>query len=105
VWHGSWSFPFSHFRSTRGRRWKQPRFGLLAGRKDLVGRIRVKGFEFGMEARQMLYPAVARTLEQYDPGRVRALIATTKQITGELRPLLGNRSLAEAVPMIAVGRR
>jgi hypothetical protein len=24
----------------------------------------VKGFEFGMEARQMLYPAVVRTLEQ-----------------------------------------
>jgi L-seryl-tRNA(Ser) seleniumtransferase len=70
---------------------KGPRFGLLAGRKDLVGRIRVKGFEFGMEARQMLYPAVVRTLEQYDPGRVRALIATTKQIAGQLRPLLGNR--------------
>jgi len=68
-----------------------PRFGLLAGRKDLVGRIRAKGFEFGMEARQMLYPAVVRTLEQYDPARVRALIATTKQIASELRPLLGNR--------------
>ena len=70
---------------------KGPRFGLLAGRKDLVSRIRVNGFEFGMEARQMLYPAVVRTLEQYDPARVRALIATTTQIAGELRPLLGNR--------------
>jgi L-seryl-tRNA(Ser) seleniumtransferase len=70
---------------------KGPRFGLLAGRKDLVGRIRVKGFEFGMEARQMLYPAVVRTLEQYDPARVRSLIATTKQIADELRRLLGNR--------------
>ena len=68
-----------------------PRFGLLAGRKDLVGRIRAKGFEFGMEARQALYPAVVRTLEQYDPARVRALIDTTKQIAAELRPLLGNR--------------
>ena len=70
---------------------KGPRFGLLAGRKDLVGRIRVKGFEFGMEARQMLYPAVVRTLEQCEPARVRALIATTKQVANELRPLLGNR--------------
>ena len=70
---------------------KGPRFGLLAGRKDLVGRIRAKGFELGMEARQALYPAVARTLEQYDPARVRALIDTTKQIAAELRPLLGNR--------------
>ena len=68
-----------------------PRFGLLAGRKDLVSRIRVKGFEFGMEARQMLYPAVVHTLEQYDPARVRALIAATKQIADELRPVLGNR--------------
>jgi L-seryl-tRNA(Ser) seleniumtransferase len=70
---------------------KGPRFGLLAGRKDLVGRIRATGFEFGMEARQMLYPAVVRTLEQYDPARVRALIETTKSIGHHLRPLLGNR--------------
>ncbi len=68
-----------------------PRFGLLAGRNDLVGRIRAKGFEFGMEARQALYPAVVRTLEEYDPARVQALIATTKTIAAELRPLLGNR--------------
>jgi L-seryl-tRNA(Ser) seleniumtransferase len=68
-----------------------PRFGLLAGRKDLVARIRAKGFEFGQEARQALYPAVARTLENYDPARVRALIDTTKEIAAELRPLLGNR--------------
>jgi len=44
-------------------------FGLLAGRNDLVARIRVKGFELGMEARQMLYPAVVRTLEQKIDGR------------------------------------
>src|SRR6516162_7484808 len=68
-----------------------PRLGLLAGRADLVSRIRATGFEFGLEARQMLYPAVVRTLEQYDPARVRALIAATKQIASELRPLLGNR--------------
>ena len=68
-----------------------PRFGLLAGRRDLVGRIRAKGFEFGMEARQALYPAVVRTLAEYDPARVEALIATTKRIASELRPLIGNR--------------
>jgi L-seryl-tRNA(Ser) seleniumtransferase len=68
-----------------------PRFGLLAGRKDLVGRIRAKGFEFGMEARQALYPAVVRTLEGYSPARVQALIDSTKSIAAELRPLLGNR--------------
>jgi L-seryl-tRNA(Ser) seleniumtransferase len=81
---------------------KGPRFGLLAGRKDLVGQIRVKGFEFGMEARQMLYPAVVRTLEQYDPARVRALIAATKRIAGALRPLLGNR-LRETPTTVQIG--
>jgi L-seryl-tRNA(Ser) seleniumtransferase len=70
---------------------KGPRFGLLAGRKNLVGPIRAKGFEFGMEARQALYPAVVRTLAEYDPERVRELIATTKRIAAELRPLFGNR--------------
>jgi L-seryl-tRNA(Ser) seleniumtransferase len=68
-----------------------PRFGVLAGRQDLVGRIRAKGFEFGMEARQMLYPAIVRSLEGYDPARVQALIATTKEIAAELRPRFGNR--------------
>ena len=68
-----------------------PRLGLLAGRRDLVSRIRATGFEFGLEARQMLYPAVVRTLEQYDPARVRALIETTRQIARELHPFVGNR--------------
>ena len=66
-----------------------PRLGLLAGQADLVSRIRVTGFEFGLEARQMLYPAVARTLEQYDPARLQALIETTRQIASELRPFVG----------------
>jgi L-seryl-tRNA(Ser) seleniumtransferase len=68
-----------------------PRLGLLAGRSDLVAKIRATGFEFGLEARQMLYPAVVRTLEQYDPARVRSLIETTKEIARELRPFFGNR--------------
>ena len=68
-----------------------PRLGLLAGRADLVSRIRATGFEFGLEARQMLYPAVVRTLEQYDPARVRALIETTRQIARELGSFVGNR--------------
>jgi len=68
-----------------------PRFGLLAGREDLVGRIRAKGFEFGMEARQALYPAVINTLDQYDPRRIQVLIDSTKTIAAEMRPIFGNR--------------
>jgi L-seryl-tRNA(Ser) seleniumtransferase len=68
-----------------------PRFGLLAGRQDLVDKIRAKGFEFGMEARQALYPAVVHTLEQYDPRRIQVLIDSTRTIAAEMRPLFGNR--------------
>ena len=50
-----------------------PRLGLLAGRAELVGRIRARGVELGLEARPMLYPAVVRSLEQYRPrARARA---------------------------------
>jgi L-seryl-tRNA(Ser) seleniumtransferase len=68
-----------------------PRFGLLAGDRALVGRIRARGFECGLEARPMLYAAVVRTLEQYRPERVRALIASTTRVAGALRPILGAR--------------
>jgi L-seryl-tRNA(Ser) seleniumtransferase len=66
-----------------------PRFGLMAGDKDLVARIRAKGFECGLEARPMLYAAVVRTLEQYRPERVRELIASTKRVADALRPIFG----------------
>lgn len=68
-----------------------PRLGLMAGNKELVARVRAKGFECGLEARQMLYGAVVRTLENYRPERVRELIESTKRIANELRPLIGNR--------------
>jgi L-seryl-tRNA(Ser) seleniumtransferase len=68
-----------------------PRLGLMAGEKDLVGKIRAKGFECGLEARQMLYPAVVRTLERYSPKRVQELVASTKRVAEALRPYFGDR--------------
>ncbi|HSF07167.1 MAG TPA: hypothetical protein VLG10_15395 [Methylomirabilota bacterium] len=68
-----------------------PRFGLMAGDRALVGRIRAKGFECGLEARPMLYAAVVRTLEQYRPERVRELIASTRRVADALRPIFGAR--------------
>lgn len=68
-----------------------PRLGLLAGDRALVGRIRAKAFEFGLEARQMLYAAVVRTLEQYNPARVQQLIDSTKRVAAALRPIFGAR--------------
>jgi L-seryl-tRNA(Ser) seleniumtransferase len=61
-----------------------PRLGLLAGRAELVGRIRARAIELGLEARPMLYPAVVHSLEQYEPERVRALVAATHAVADAL---------------------
>jgi L-seryl-tRNA(Ser) seleniumtransferase len=68
-----------------------PRLGLLAGETSLVAQIRARAFELGLEARPMLYPAVLRSLEQYAPERVRALVATTMAVAEALGARLGNR--------------
>jgi L-seryl-tRNA(Ser) seleniumtransferase len=68
-----------------------PRLGLLAGEKNLVARIYARALEFGLEARPMLYPAAVRSLEQYEPARVRILVDTTKRVAAALRARLGNR--------------
>jgi L-seryl-tRNA(Ser) seleniumtransferase len=68
-----------------------PRLGLLAGTAELVGRIRARAVELGMEARPMLYPAVVHSLEGYDPARVRTLVAATREVAAALRTRLGGR--------------
>lgn len=68
-----------------------PRLGLMGGDKALVARVRAKAFECGLECRQMLYPAVVRTLEKYSPKRVQELIDTTKAVAVALRRVLGAR--------------
>jgi L-seryl-tRNA(Ser) seleniumtransferase len=66
-----------------------PRFGLMAGDKALVARVRATAYECGLECRQMLYPAVVRTLEKYTPKRVQELIDTTKAVAVSLKKMLG----------------
>lgn len=68
-----------------------PRLGLLAGERALVAEIRARAFELGLEARPMLYPAVLRSLEAYDPARVRVLVACTKTVAAALKARLGER--------------
>jgi L-seryl-tRNA(Ser) seleniumtransferase len=65
-----------------------PRLGLLAGRAELVGRIRARAIELGLEARPMLYPAVVRSLERYRPERVRALVDATNEVGDALEERL-----------------
>lgn len=76
-----------------------PRLGVLAGERAIVADIRACAFELGVEARPMLYPAVVRSLEQYDPQRVRDLVAATKQVAEALKARLGNR--VTETPVIA----
>ncbi|HVM17080.1 MAG TPA: hypothetical protein VM290_05825 [Gaiellaceae bacterium] len=66
-----------------------PRLGLLAGRRELVERVRARGTEVGLEARPMLWPAVVRSLEAYRPERVRELAAATDAVGDALEARLG----------------
>ena len=68
-----------------------PRVGLMGGRQDLVEKMRALAFELGVEARPMIFPAIVHSLEQYDPARVRELVATTKDVIAAVKSRLGNR--------------
>ena len=68
-----------------------PRLGLLAGDAALVARIRARAYEFGLEARPMLYPAAVRSLAGYRPERVRLLVDTTRTVGDALRGVFGAR--------------
>ena len=68
-----------------------PRLGVLAGRTELVSRMRAQALELGMEARPMLYPAVVHSLGQYTEQRVRDLVESTMVVGAELEALLPAR--------------
>src|SRR5262249_54783447 len=68
-----------------------PRLGVLAGDAELVARIRARGYEMGLEARPLLYPAAARSLEGATPERVRELAAATREVAAALRRVVGER--------------
>ncbi|MDP4795285.1 MAG: hypothetical protein NWR87_00095 [Rhodospirillales bacterium] len=72
-----------------------PRLGLLGGNKDLVAKIRARAYEMGVEARQMLYPAVVQSLRNYSPDKVRERVVLTKEVGGHLKRLLGDNRVME----------
>jgi L-seryl-tRNA(Ser) seleniumtransferase len=67
-----------------------PRLGLMGGRKDLVAAITTTAFQYGLEARPMLYAAVIRSLDQYNEARVRELTASTQLFGEALHARLGS---------------
>ncbi len=62
-----------------------PRFGVMGGRSDLVSRIRSQAWKLGLEARPTAMVAAVRSLQRYDPQRVRELHETTMELGSELR--------------------
>ncbi len=61
-----------------------PRFGVMGGRSDLVQRIRSQAWKLGLEARPTATVAAVRSLERYEPGRVRELYEATVELEAEL---------------------
>ena len=72
-----------------------PRLGLLGGRADFVEKIRARAYEMGVEARQMLYPAVVESLKNYSPDKVRERVAVTKEAGEALKKALGHNRVTE----------
>lgn len=67
-----------------------PRLGLLAGRRDLVAAARSAAFEYGLEARPMLYPAVVESLRAFTPEAVMASVHATRGVGELLRSTVGD---------------
>ena len=72
-----------------------PRLGLLGGNNDLLAKIRARAFEMGVEARQMLYPAVVQSLRDYSPDTVRERVALTKEVGAHLKKKLSDNRVLE----------
>ncbi len=77
-----------------------PRLGLLGGDKEIVKRIRARAYELGVEARQMLYPAVAQSLRDYSADTVRERVALTKEVGKHLKKCLGDNRVMETPVII-----
>ncbi len=65
-----------------------PRLGLLGGDAEIVAAIRARAYEMGLEARQFMLPAVARSLRQYSPEQVRNRVAVTMDVADALETRL-----------------
>src|SRR6266513_941381 len=76
-----------------------PRLGVMAGEKSLVERIRVRGYEMGLEARPFLYPAAFRSLAGSTSERVQHLVQTAREVAAAVRRILGDR--VHETPVIA----
>ena len=59
---------------------KGPRGGLMAGREDLINKVKAKSNEFGLEAQAPIILAMINALEDYDPENLRASISKRDEL-------------------------
>jgi L-seryl-tRNA(Ser) seleniumtransferase len=76
-----------------------PRLGVMAGETSLVEKIRVRGYEMGLEARPFLYPAAFRSLAGSTSERVQHLVQTAREVAAAVRGVIGDR--VHETPVIA----
>jgi L-seryl-tRNA(Ser) seleniumtransferase len=59
---------------------KGPRGGLMAGREDLVNKVKAKSNEFGLEAQAPIILAMINALKDYDPENLKASISKRDEL-------------------------
>lgn len=64
-----------------------PRGGLLAGRSDLVERVKSMAYRFGLEAQPPLIAAMVRALESFDPSEILNALERKEYLLEALRDL------------------
>ena len=74
-----------------------PRLGVMAGDKSLVERVRVRGYEMGLEARPFLYGAAFKSLAGSTSERVQHLVQTSREVAAAVRKVVGDRVHETAV--------
>jgi L-seryl-tRNA(Ser) seleniumtransferase len=78
-----------------------PRAAAVAGLSDVVNRVRVRAFEYGLEAQSGHWVAALRAMEHFDLGRVREVARMAHPLLARLRTVFGDRAYL-AGPGVAV---
>jgi L-seryl-tRNA(Ser) seleniumtransferase len=62
-----------------------PRGGLMAGRADLIERVKSKAYQFGLEAQPPLVAAMVRALEKFEPSEIMDAIKRKEEFLRDFR--------------------
>lgn len=62
-----------------------PRGGLMAGRADLIEKVKSKAYQFGLEAQPPLVAAMVRALEKFEPSEIRDAIKRKEEFLRDFR--------------------